>query len=140
MKRIKIPNNQKGYFFPSLPSAAHSFVIANQWISSNCPILVLVGSSISAVETLAEDIISILKQNFREQQDYALHLLEEETNESHPDAFERKCSKLSLLSALIDIQNETPSRTVIASTPDGILSPCPIITEKKKNNRLCPRA
>ena len=132
MKRIQIPSDRNGFFCPSIPAATFATIAYQNWQKIDSSVLVLVGSSTSEAEAISEDIVAFAEIFNKDQSVFELHLLEEEPPSSHPDAFERKCDKLSLLSTLMNHEFcENDKKIVIAVTPDSLLSPCPSKKERE---------
>lgn len=88
------------------------------------------------METLAEDVTALCELHDKGKARYHFHLLEENPLSSHPDAFEKNCNKLSLLSALMNERSTEGSKLIIASTPDSLLAPCPPLEVKKAKELL----
>ena len=132
MKRIQIPSDRNGFFCPSIPAATFATIAYQNWQKIDSSVLVLVGSSTSEAEAISEDIVAFAEIFNKDQSVFELHLLEEEPPSSHPEAFERKCNKLSLLSTLMNHEfSENEKKIVIAATPDSLLSLCPSKKERE---------
>ena len=90
MKRIELPLGQYGFIFSSLPAACHPVILCDQWVKSEKRILIVVGSSLTETENLAEDVAKLLEiQSYEESIKLELHLLELNPSESNPDFFEK---------------------------------------------------
>ena len=139
MKRIRIPPKEKGFFHPSLPKASYPAIIFGQWLNTKSPILIVVGSSLSETEVVAEDITALAELHQQNRKQFEFHLLEENPSDSHPEGFERNCNKLSLLSSLIKGRATDDIQTIIAATPESLLAPCPSKKEKKENQMVISR-
>ena len=86
----------------------------------------LLSESITKAESWAEDITGIAEQicpdvNFR------FHLFDEAPESTHPDAFDKICERTSVLSILSEPFGEKNSRLIIATTPEALRSPCPML-------------
>ena len=132
MKRIRIPSKEKGFFHPSLPRASYPAIIFDQWLHTKAPILIVVGSSLSESEVVAEDITAHAELHHQNKKQFEFHLLEAKPADSHPEAFERNCNKLSLLSSLVKGQELEDIQIIIAATPESLLAPCPSKRKKQK--------
>ena len=132
MKRIQVPSKSTGIFFPSLPEATFAAILSEQWIKQKSKILIVVSDSLTDAEILCEDIASLTQLHCSKKLSLELYLLEEDPVLSNPDSFDKSCSKLSLLSALMELEHSENQRIIIASTPDGILAPCCPKEEKAK--------
>ena len=93
MKSIRIPSKEIGFFHPSLPRASYPAIIFDQWLHTESPILIVVGSSLSESEVVAEDITAHAELHQQNKKKIEFHLLEENPSDSHPEAFERNCNK-----------------------------------------------
>ena len=132
MKRIQVPSKSTGIFFPSLPESTFAAILSEQWIKQKSKILIVVSDSLTDAEILCEDIASLTQLHCSKKLSLELYLLEEDPVLSNPDSFDKSCSKLSLLSALMELEHSENQRIIIASTPDGILAPCCPKEEKAK--------
>ena len=139
MKRIRIPSKEKGFFHPSLPKASYPPIIFDQWLHTKSPILIVVGSSLSEAEVVAEDIAALAELHQQNRKQFEFHLLEENPSHSHPESFERNCNKLSLLSSLIKGRAPDDIQTIIAATPGSLLATCPSKKKKKENQMVISR-
>ena len=131
MKRIQVPQKLSCSFLSSLPASAHASVITNQWLESNSNVLLLLDSSIAEAEIIGEDISALVEFSYPEQK-FEFHVLHENSGQLHPDSFERNCEKICLLSTLIEISKKSDNKIIIATTPSGILSPCPLRQKKEE--------
>jgi hypothetical protein len=77
VKRIRIPPKEKGFFHPSLPRASYPAIIFDQWLHTKSPILIVVGSSLSESEVVAEDITAHAELHQQNKQKFEFHLLED---------------------------------------------------------------
>jgi transcription-repair coupling factor (superfamily II helicase) len=139
VKRIRIPSKEIGFFHPSLPRASYPAIIFDQWLHTESPILIVVGSSLSESEVVAEDITAHAELHQQNKKKIEFHLLEENPSDSHPEAFERNCNKLSLLSSLIEGRAPDDIKTIIAATPESLLAPCPSKKEKTEKQMVISR-
>ncbi len=138
MKRIQLPRGNNGLIFSSFPAASHSVILCDQWLKSEKRILLVVGSSLTETENLAEDVAKLLEiQDQTENKNLEFHLLEQDPAESHPDFFEKNCNKLSLLS-LMSLESSQGKRMIIAATPETLLSAC--TPREIKKSKSCPLA
>ena len=133
MKRIQLPRGNNGFVFSSLPAASHAVILCDRWLKSEKRILLVVGSSLTETENLAEDVAKLLEiQGPTEDKNLEFHLLEQDPAESHPDFFEKNCNKLSLLSSLMSLKTSQDKRIIIAATPETLLSACTPRENKEK--------
>ena len=126
MKRISLPQKAKAIFYPSLPDSAHACLAVNDWVRTGNPCLVLLSESITKAESWGEDITGIAEQ-ICPKENFRFHLFDEAPESTHPDAFDRICERTSVLSLLGQLKGETKDRLIIATTPEALRSPCPIL-------------
>ena len=126
MKRILLPQKVNATFFPLLPESAHACLTANDWINGGNPCLVLLSESISKAESWGEDIAGIVEQICPEE-NFRFHLFDETPVSTHPDAFDRICERSSVLSLLGELKDGAKERLIIATTPEALRSPCPVL-------------
>ena len=58
---------------------------------------------------------------------FRFHLFDEAPESTHPDAFDKICERTSVLSILSEPFGEKNSRLIIATTPEALRSPCPML-------------
>ena len=64
------------------------------------------------------------------------HTFDHPPESSNPDAFERTCDRIATLSSLLDLSRRGSAYgelVLIATTPDALLSPCPILEERSQS-------
>ena len=126
MKRILLPQKAKATFYPSLPESAHACLTANDWLSAGNPCLIIVSESITKAESWGEDIAAIAEQ-ISPGENFRFHLFDEAPESTHPDAFDRICERTSVLSVLGELKDGAKERLIIATTPEALRSPCPVL-------------
>ena len=126
MKRILLPEKANATFYPSLPESAHACLTANTWIKSGNSCLVLLAESITRAEYLGEDIAGIAEKICPER-NFRFHLFDEAPESTHPDAFDRICERTSVLSLLGELKDDSKEWLIIATTPEALRSPCPVL-------------
>ena len=133
MKRISLPAYANANFYPSLPESAHAALISSEWLKSGNQCLLLLTESITKAELWGEDVAGITEQLLPEAS-IRLHLFDETPDSSHPDAFERMCERVSVLSLLGDNckTNKEKEYLIISSTPEALRSPCPIFERNRE--------
>ena len=136
MKRVLLPKNANALFISSVPEASTSAVAANEILRSGNPIAILLEEDLPKAEEWAEDTSSIVEYvNPDIQVDF--HTFDHPPQRSNPDAFERSCDRLATLTTLLDSteKDSDPKRIIlIATTPDSLISPCPILEEQRKSD------
>ena len=131
MKRIQLPGDTFSQFIPLFPEQAVAPWVADRWHSAPTPVIVLLDESLPQAEVKGEDLTSILKA-LNPDLDVQFYLFGQPPVADNPDAFEKECDRLSLLSNLLAIkEREGPEKPgslfIISTTPDAILAPCPAV-------------
>tara|TARA_Y100001978_G_C23702867_1_gene442419 strand:- start:6568 stop:9945 length:3378 start_codon:yes stop_codon:yes gene_type:complete len=137
VKRILLPENANALFLSCVPESATSAVAANEIIGSGKHITILVEEDLPKAEEWAEDVTGIM-ECLRPDLRVDFHTFDHPPESSNPDAFERTCDRIATLSSLLDLSKGKSADGVlvlIATTPDAILSPCPIL-EKRSQSEL----
>ena len=124
MKRVLIPQNVPTTFIHSLPEAATAALAANFLVQDGHSVIVLVEESIPKAEEWGEDVASFV-EHLKPGIEMEFHLFDSAPPATHPDAFEKTCDRLAVLSSLIH-KNKTDKKIIlIATTPDALVSACP---------------
>jgi len=131
VKRIQLPGDTFSQFIPLFPEQAVAPWVADRWHSAPTPVIVLLDESLPQAEVKGEDLTSILKA-LNPDLDVQFYLFGQPPVADNPDAFEKECDRLSLLSNLLAIkEREGPEKPgslfIISTTPDAILAPCPAV-------------
>ena len=131
MKRIRLPRDTFSQFIPLFPEQAVAPWVADRWRSTCTPVIVLLDESLPQAELKGEDLTSIIKA-LNPSLDIQFYLFGHPPVATNPDAFEKECDRLSLLSNLLAIKEceiaENPNNLlIISTTPDAILAPCPAV-------------
>jgi transcription-repair coupling factor (superfamily II helicase) len=133
VKRINPPDFLKSVFIPNCPTQATALLVAEQWLKLGCQVAIVIGETLSGAENKCEDIAAIIEtiSSDRKVKFHSLDLLHEQ---NHPDAFDKFCERISLLSALrsIDPTSNSDTHILIATTPHALLGPCPILEYAEK--------
>ncbi len=129
MKRIQLPGDIFSQFIPLFPEQAVAPWVADRWQSARTPVVVLLDESLPQAEVKGEDLTSILKA-LNPALDIQFYLFGHPPVADNPDAFEKECDRLSLLSNLLAVKEQQgpgkpDSLFIISTTPDAILAPCP---------------
>ena len=137
MKRILIPQAEKANFAPSLPESATSALAANEILRIKNPIAILLEESLPKAEEWAEDTAALMEE-ISSSILIDFQTFDHPPIESNPDAFERSCERTATLSSLLGSRKTDSARdkktiTLIATTPDSILGPCPPPEDRQKS-------
>ncbi|MFP6886651.1 MAG: hypothetical protein VB997_03785, partial [Opitutales bacterium] len=131
MKRVLIPTGRNATFLHGTPEAA-SAALAADFIDKGKPaVVILLAESIPRAEEWAEDVAAFLELA-RPESNPHLHIFDEPPSPEHPDAFERSCDRIAVLSTLGEASRSSNVRgnentLLVAATPESILAPCPTI-------------
>jgi len=133
MKRVLLPMEERAIFFPSVPESINPLLLANSIAKQLPKVVMLIDASITQSEKLGEDACALL-EFIQPKQKIDFLLFDEIPESTHPEAFERHCDRISALSQLAAKEKNLhrESILVIASTPDAILSPCPLLNQQQE--------
>jgi len=130
VKRIELPGSQKSCFAPNLIPQGVSPLTADTWLGLSSPVCVVLGENIFEAETLCEDISAFtdLFSNLTNPNFYSFNA---SPPPDHPEAFDRICERLSLLSALRELEGmeNQNQQILIATTFEALLGSCPLYGE-----------
>ena len=137
MKRVVIPSGRDAMFLHGVPEAATAILAADHIYKSKPKVVILLTESIPKAEEWAEDVAAFLESVELGLQ-IRLHLFDEPPSIEHPDAFERICDRLAVLSVLGEISDKDRGSSensilLLAATPESILAPCPSVESYAKN-------
>mgnify|MGYP001159956559 FL=1 len=133
MKRVQAPTGNHSLFLPSIPEASNAPIAANLIASGDYQVAILVDESISKSELWGEDTLGFL-EFLQPKKRLSFYVFDCPPSPSHPDAFERDCDRISVLSKMLsaDEQSDVNDCILIATTPDALLSPCPSPLDQKR--------
>ena len=135
MKRVLIPEGVKGSFIHSLPEAASSSLAANFLINHGHKIVILLEENIPKAEEWGEDVASFV-ENLKPEINIDFHLFDSAPTNTHPDAFEKTCDRLTVLSSLIQSQSHESKIILISTTPEALVRGCPKFFQQKDSELL----
>ena len=103
------------------------------------PVAIVIGETLSEAETKCEDISALVEAVLPDEK-IDFHCFDKIPGSDHPDAFDRTCERLSILSALrkIKVTDGGEARIIVASTFDALLGACPIL-EHAQNSEVSVR-
>ena len=133
MKRVQIPKDVQCSFIHSLPEAATPALAANFIASNGHSVVILVDENIPKAEEWGEDVASFL-ENLKPDLEIEFHLFDCAPESNHPDAFDKICDRLTVLSSLIQKEKTEKTISLLATTPDALISGVQNITNKKNLN------
>ena len=99
MKRVIIPKGRNATFLHGVPEAASAALTADFVDKCKTGIVILLAESIPQTEEWAEDLTAFLELAQPNAKIW-LHVFDESPSPEHPDAFERNCDRIAVLSAL----------------------------------------
>ena len=136
MKRIELPESQESRFIPNCPRQAESAIIADHWLKSKHWVAVVVGETLPDAENKCEDIAALFEV-LSPKSTLSFQCFDQSPLPDHPDAFDRTCDRLTLLSLLRAIKGKAVAENyiLIATTFEALLGKCPIL-EKTEDSEL----
>ena len=135
MKRVLIPNGVPSRFIHSLPEAATAALAANILVRDGHSVIILVEENIPKAEEWGEDVASFV-ENLRPGIEIEFHLFDSGPPGTHPDAFEKTCDRLAVLSSLIHGNEADEKIILIATTPEALVSACPKYSRQKESELI----
>jgi len=134
MKRVQVPGGNQSLFLPSIPEASNAPIAANLIASGHHQVVVLIAESISKSELWGEDVAGLI-EFLEPKKEISFFVFDESPSPSHPDAFERDCDRISVLSKMQSAEQGTGANEclLIATTPEALLSPCPRLIDHQKS-------
>ena len=128
MKRLCLPESISSLHFPNFPEQAIAPWVASNWGKQQNDVIIILDESLARAEEKGEDLVAIQKSLFRDLT-VEFFLWDKAPSPDHPEAFEKECDRIALLSKLLSIkaspQSDKKSLITISATPESILGPCP---------------
>ena len=128
MKRVCLPESIPSLHFPNFPEQAIAPWAASNWAKQQNAVIFILDESLARAEEKGEDLTAIQKSLFKDLT-VEFYLWDKAPSPDHPEAFEKECDRIALLSKLLSIksspQSGKKSLTIISATPESILAPCP---------------
>jgi transcription-repair coupling factor (superfamily II helicase) len=136
VKRIELPQSQESRFIPNCPRQAESAIIADHWLKSKHWVAVVVGETLPDAENKCEDIAALFEV-LSPKSSLSFQCFDQSPLPDHPDAFDKTCDRLTLLSLLRSIERKAVAENyiLIATTFEALLGKCPIL-EKTEGSEL----
>lgn len=138
MKKVVIPKGATATFIHSLPESATPALAANFLVKNGPKVAIIIEESIPKAEEWGEDIAAFM-ENFYPQGKIEFFVFDGPPENNHPDAFEKVCDRLTVLSALLRSEPRENIQILIATTPEALLSRCPQ-QKKQKESELSLKA
>lgn len=135
MKRVLIPKEVPGTFIHSLPESATAALAANFLVNQGNGVAILVEENIPKAEEWGEDVAAFL-ESFNPNQKIEFHLFDCVPESNHPDAFEKICDRLTILSSLLRSNSKKKPQLLIATTPEALVSRCPKYQYQKESELI----
>ena len=128
MKRIFLPESISASFFPNFPEQTVTLWAASNWNKQQSRVIVVLDESLAQAEEKGDDLTAIHKTLYPDNL-VEFYLWEKAPDLDHPEAFEKECDRISLLSKLLsmkaDLKNIKKQLIIISATPESILGSCP---------------
>ena len=140
MKRVVIPSGRDAMFLHGAPEAATAILAADFIYKAKPKVVILLTESIPKAEEWAEDVAAFL-ESAKPDSRIRMHLFDEPPSTENPDAFDRICDRLAVLSALGELSNKERASSessilLLAATPESILAPCQSVESHEKNELI----
>ena len=128
MKKIELPSSLGSLHVPNCPPQAALALFVDYWRLHKQPVGLVVGESLPGAENKCEDIAA-LYEGFYPGCKVDFHTFDKQVSPDNPDAFEKACDRLTLLSALrsVDLNNKEVNPILVATTMDALLGTCPLL-------------
>ena len=128
MKKIELPSSLGSLHVPNCPPQAALALFVDYWRLHKQPVGLVVGESLPDAENKCEDIAA-LYEGFYPGCKVDFHTFDKQVSPDNPDAFEKACDRLTLLSALrsVDLNNKEVNPILVATTMDALLGTCPLL-------------
>ena len=133
VKRIELPCSQHSCFAPNVPLAGVAPLVAETWMQHSSSVCLVPGETIFEAETLCEDVAGFY-DIFSVNSKISFYSLNPPPSSDHPEGFERICERLTVLSALRELNHceKLDHRILIATTFEALLGQCPLYEQIEK--------
>ena len=130
MKKIELPSSLGSLHVPNCPPQAALALFIDHWRTQKQPVGLVIGESLPDAENKCEDIAA-LYEGFYPGCKVDFHTFDKQVSPDNPDAFEKACDRLTLLSALrsVDLNNTDATPILVATTMDALLGSCPMLQD-----------
>ena len=115
---------------PNCLAQASTALFVDLWKKQQQQVAIVVGESIPDAENKCEDIAA-LYEGFFSGSRINFHTFDKVVSPDNPDAFEKACDRLTLLSELRSMGENTqqPNPLLVATTMDALLGSCPRVKD-----------
>ena len=130
MKKIELPSSLGSIHVPNCLAQASTALFVDLWKKQQQQVAIVVGESIPDAENKCEDIAA-LYEGFFSGSRINFHTFDKVVSPDNPDAFEKACDRLTLLSELRSM-GENPHQSnplLVATTLDALLGSCPRVKD-----------
>ena len=130
MKKIELPSSLGSIHVPNCLAQASTALFVDLWKKQQQQVAIVVGESIPDAENKCEDIAA-LYEGFFSGSRINFHTFDKVVSPDNPDAFEKACDRLTLLSELRSMGENTqqPNPLLVATTMDALLGSCPRVKD-----------
>ena len=130
MKKIELPSSLGSIHVPNCLTQASTALFVDLWKKQQQQVAIVVGESIPDAENKCEDIAA-LYEGFFSGSRINFHTFDKVVSPDNPDAFEKACDRLTLLSELRSMGENTqqPNPLLVATTMDALLGSCPRVKD-----------
>ena len=130
MKKIELPSSLGSIHVPNCLAQASTALFVDLWKKQQQQVAIVVGESIPDAENKCEDIAA-LYEGFFSGSRINFHTFDKVVSPDNPDAFEKACDRLTLLSELRSMGENTqqPNPLLVATTIDALLGSCPRVKD-----------
>ena len=130
MKKIELPSSLGSIHVPNCPPQATLALFVDSWKEQGQPVGIVIGESLPDAENKSEDIAA-LYEGFYPGSKVDFHTFDKPVGPDNPDAFDKACDRLTLLSTLrsVDLGKKTRTPILVATTMEALLGSCPLLKD-----------
>ena len=130
MKKIELPSSLGSIHVPNCLAQASTALFVDLWKKQQQQVAIVVGESIPDAENKCEDIAA-LYEGFFSGSRINFHTFDKVVSPDNPDAFEKACDRLTLLSELRSMGEDSQQSNplLVATTMDALLGSCPRVKD-----------
>ena len=130
MKKIELPSSLGSIHVPNCLAQASTALFVDLWKKQQQQVAIVVGESIPDAENKCEDIAA-LYEGFFSGSRINFHTFDKVVSPDNPDAFEKACDRLTLLSELRSMGEDSQQSNplLVATTIDALLGSCPRVKD-----------
>jgi len=130
VKKIELPSSLGSIHVPNCLAQASTALFVDLWKKQQQQVAIVVGESIPDAENKCEDIAA-LYEGFFSGSRINFHTFDKVVSPDNPDAFEKACDRLTLLSELRSMGEDSQQSNplLVATTMDALLGSCPRVKD-----------